>query len=315
MQNFYENMYIMENLKIAIFNGFNFHYEVMGFIIHYCVVKEIKLIIYCHLDESNGYIDLFQSFFREHTHEYRPLEHFDKEKYDYNHIILLTDDDFYFNTNDPIINERTIRLDHHFLKRRPEINKCIALRPFFDGTFRPWALPCYPLICKQDKPRSTDKTHIAIVGSDHFYHSCIINRLTSNKPIVIHAISRDIDASKFMGINNDNITVHLHKNISAFDLCFILVSCDYALTDVAMDISYEHAKMSGLIPLSFSTLLPLIISKQTNSHYQFKNVIEFDKYSMDPIVLTEMNTDFFERLENERRCLINQFFIIMQQII
>jgi hypothetical protein len=69
--------------------------------------------------------------------------------------------------------------------------------------------------------------------------------------------------------------------------------------------------MSGSIPLSFSILVPLIISKQTNSHYQFKNVVEFDKYSNEPISLKNTNEDFFIRLENERTKLMVVFFRIM----
>jgi hypothetical protein len=70
--------------------------------------------------------------------------------------------------------------------------------------------------------------------------------------------------------------------------------------------------MSGSIPLSFSILVPLIISKQTNSHYQFKNVIEFDKYNTEePIILNNTNEKFFINLENERTKLIIIFFRIM----
>ena len=41
-------------MQIAIFNGFNFHCEIFGYIIHYCIIRQHTLTIYCLLDDSNG---------------------------------------------------------------------------------------------------------------------------------------------------------------------------------------------------------------------------------------------------------------------
>jgi hypothetical protein len=61
--------------------------------------------------------------------------------------------------------------------------------------------------------------------------------------------------------------------------------------------------MSGAIPLSFTTLTPLIISKHTNMYYNLKNVIEYDKNSSDPIILQPIN---IISLENERAELLEK---------
>ncbi len=53
------------------------------------------------------------------------------------------------------------------------------------------------------------------------------------------------------------------------------------------------------IPISFSTLTPLIISKETNSYYQFKNVVEFVKESDEPIILHSIDIESLERERNE----------------
>jgi hypothetical protein len=116
--------------------------------------------------------------------------------------------------------------------------------------------------------------------------------------------------SKFSNLK-ENITLKIYKDIHALELFRIAVNCDYILTDISINPDYENKKMSGSIPLSFSILVPLIISKQTNSHYQFKNVIEFDKYSYESIILKDMDINFFHSLEIERTMLINKFFIIM----
>ena len=59
--------------------------------------------------------------------------------------------------------------------------------------------------------------------------------------------------------------------------------------------------MSGAIPFSFSTLRTLIISKQTNQYYKFKNVIEFDNNSTDDIILKEIDIN---KIKEERDILI-----------
>ncbi len=320
----------------AIYNGFKFHYEVMGYILHYCLTQGHHAVVYCDLDSSNGYITLFQQLFGQESHEYRCIEEFDTEKCCYDVIFLLTDDDMSFSTNDPNINRKTIRIDHDFFVRRPEIQKCIATRPFLNGNGqessilttklvgncfampenlgRPWALPCYPIIGSDSKAdlicQESHKTHIVIVNNDYFYHSSIINRLQSGKPIVIHAISRDMDASRFSHLRDD-IELNIYKNIDAVELLRIVAHSDFVLTDVSVNPEYENIKMSGAIPLAFSTLVPLIISKQTNSHYQFKNVIEFDKYGREPIVLEKILNSFFRKLEGERTEIIETFFQIM----
>ena len=74
----------------------------------------------------------------------------------------------------------------------------------------------------------------------------------------------------------------------------------------------KNERMGGVIPIAFSLLTPIIISKQANKYYQFKNVIEFDKNSGDDIVLTKIDLDL---LETERNELINQFFMHMDNYI
>lgn len=305
---------LKKNKKVAIYNGFPFHYEMIGYLLYYCLDKNMDVVVYCCLDKSNGYNELFKEIFEKNNFEYRCISLFDSEKEQYDFYILVTDDDFSFKTDDENINNKTIRIDHVNLIRRPEINKCIATRPFFNGLVRPWALPCYPLISLNNKldivkNNNKNETHVLILGNDHKYHTTIINRLYSEHPIFLHAVSREMDESKFSNLN-ENITLKIYKDINTSELFRIAVNCDYLLTDCT-NIDYENRKMSGSIPLSFSILLPLIISKQTNSHYQFENVIEFDKYSNDNIILKNMNEEFFIHLDNERKKLINVFFRIM----
>ena len=85
----------------------------------------------------------------------------------------------------------------------------------------------------------------------------------------------------------------------------LVCSCDFLLADSNMDIIYEDKQMTGSIPLAFSLLVPLIISKQTNRFYQFENVIEFDKSSCEDISLINIDID---ELEKERDIIIKHNF-------
>jgi hypothetical protein len=146
-----------------------------------------------------------------------------------------------------------------------------------------------------------------ILGGSEVYNISLVNRLKSEKKIILHAISRSMDKSQFLNLN-ENIELKIHKNINTIELFKIGCKSDYIFTDVAYSPEYENMRMSGAIPFSFSLLIPLIISKQSNSHYQFKNVIEFDKYSNDFILLEDLNRNFFVNLENERLELVKMFF-------
>ena len=59
--------------------------------------------------------------------------------------------------------------------------------------------------------------------------------------------------------------------------------------------------------MQFSLGIPLIISKQTNEYYKFKNVIEFDKTTDDDIILTDISPELIENERNELMCKFNDF--------
>jgi hypothetical protein len=84
----------------------------------------------------------------------------------------------------------------------------------------------------------------------------------------------------------------------------ILSNCNFILTDVSINPDYTNKKMSGVIPLSFSLLRTLIINKNTNNYYKFKNVIEFDENNNDDIILTNIP---IHSIMEEQENLVNNF--------
>lgn len=166
------------------------------------------------------------------------------------------------------------------------------------------------------------------------YNVQIINRLSYKQKIKLHVIARYVTSLQLYGLN-PSIELHTYENIQTTHMFDILKKCQFIMTDVNCHYKttyeiyrfsnlneytnrkhignpsseeyyykYEKRVMSGAIPLAFSLCVPLIISKQTNEYYKFKNVIEFDKNSDDTIILTDISP---ELIENERNEMINKF--------
>jgi len=169
------------------------------------------------------------------------------------------------------------------------------------------------------------------------YNIKFINRLKTDKKIRLYVISRNITTFQFYGLNRD-IELHTYENVSTEYMFEILNKCSFIMTDVnchnnstheidrMCDINkhisgknvgqpspkdyhfrYEKEKMSGAISTAFSLGIPLIISKQTNEYYKFKNVIEFDKTTDEDIILTDISYELIKNERNELNCKFNDF--------
>jgi len=280
-------------MKIAGYSGHSFHYEMFGYIIDYCKRNKYELTIYCKKECDEGYIDMYNNIFSDYKVEYKEYYLLNTDINNYNIIILFSDCDKSFN----FTKNNVICIDHYYETRSPNIKLHIANRPYKEN-YRDWALPCYPII--KDKINQNNYNICIINSVITKYNINIINRLICPQKINIHAISRNINISHFNGLN-DNFNIILHKSPTAPELLNIINQCDYILTDISNDKPYEEKIMSGAIPFSFSTLRILIISKQTNQYYKFKNVIEFDKNSTDDIILKEIDIN---KIKEERDILI-----------
>jgi hypothetical protein len=95
----------------------------------------------------------------------------------------------------------------------------------------------------------------------------------------------------------------------------ILAKCSYFLTDVDYNVSNINGySISGGVPLAFSNLLPLIISKQNNEMYKFPCSVIFDMDNTDEILLSEDINPLLELVDEERNKLMDMFEKNMQEI-
>jgi hypothetical protein len=174
------------------------------------------------------------------------------------------------------------------------------------------------------------------------YNTTIINRLKTDKKIRLHVIAKNVTSFQFFGLINP-VELHTYENIQTEHMFNILNKCNFIITDVNCyypttreidrfsDVNkhiigknvghyapedyhfkYEKRTMSGAVPLAFSLCIPLIISKQTNQYYKFRNAIEFDKTTDEPILLNEIDSKLIEEERNE---LIDKFTLFANKYV
>lgn len=295
--------------KIAAYNGFDFHYEMYGYILDYCKSRNYSLTIYSDNTNNLGYIDFYKSLFD--VVDLKSISQFQEDRYDYDAIFLLTDDDFSFPTEDAKINRKTICIDHLQEIRNPVFETHVATRPF--AKKRPWALPTFPILTSREKMENMkEKEEDIIVFLGHTpntHNKDVLQRFVSTRKIRLIVISRN-NESRITGLP---YPVEYYSDLSTKELINILRRASYVITDITNHKDYTHELMSGSIPLAFSTLTPLIMSKATNEYYKFNNVIEFDTAAQAAdIVLKDID---IVALEKERDDLVSRNYELFDKIV
>ena len=317
---------IIKPKKIAIFNSFNFHYEMFGYILNYCKKYNYTLDIYTEFNYELGFFDFYKNLFGMVDFKIIFYKEFDNYIYDYDNIILTTDDDNNFKNEwieDIKLKNKIICINHTTFNRRQNIDVKfqIGTRLFHYNPIK-WAIPCYPIVQEiQDKIKimenKKNRIEVAIIGGNNI--NCnIINRLTSDKNIILYIMNRHNDKLDEKFINNPKIIEIIKKeNIDTIEMMKIAEKMNYILTDCTIDLPHIIGEsMSGCIPLAHSTLTQLIISKQNNIFYSFKSAITFELLYHNAIVLKDnMDIDTLQTILNERNDMVDMFHHHMQNII
>lgn len=302
--------------QVAIFNSMPFHYEMFGYIIHYCQQKEHKLVIYTNFKQSLHWHSFYVKHFSDYFFEFKDVSQFEEEKYIYDLIVITTDDDLEVKKEwfqDTRINRKLVCVDHSNMIRTPKIpySQHLAVRPF-PFNHRKWALPCYPIVenatNRLEKWNYDNTIHVVVVGGQYNkYNVPLFNRLRSEQgsDILLSIVSRSVDREGFQDIK---IPYKIYENMNTDELMHLVQRANYVLTDcTSQQYHIKGLSMSASIPLAFSNLTPLLISQQGNKGYQFQSAIEFDLESTDDIVL-ENNCMDFERVQimvEERKGLMD----------
>ena len=309
----------MASKNIAVFNSLPCHYEMFGYIIYYCYLNNYKLTIYTEGTFHMGWFSFYQKLFGSYVINLIHYKYFEDglKNNNYDLIFLTTDDDPMFDVR--WMNNKVVCINHYYVCRRIDWFHCIATRPFCKNSIN-WSIPCIPVYSSMYKLSniSNEFIHVAIVGTGYLenpYNINLINRLTSDKKIILHIITRRVYCD-ISGIDR-NIEVNKHESIDTENIFLILLKCNYILTDTHYKIKdhQEGYSMSGSIPIAFSSLSKLIISKQNNIYYKFDSVKEFDFYSDDKIILEDTNEKTIQLVEQERVKLVSMFHNHVNSII
>jgi len=307
-------------MKVALFNGLNYHYEMFGYIIYYCYKNNFELNIYTETCYENKWFQFYKELFRNYSftiNKYNLLEH---TIHNYNIIFLPTDNDPFFPNDwvmDNTINKKIICINHFYQNRMPVLHNHIGTRPFMPDNYdefsiKKWAIPCYPIIDFTEKYNIIDNDicNIVIIGGES-YNVQIINRFRCNKKIILHVISRDVTEHLFHDINS-NIELRIYKNLDTISMMNLLKKMNFLLTDITYNYSHVNGKtMSGAIPIAFSNLLCIIISKHSNYYYKFESALVYDIEGNDNIIIPDDNIQL-ELINDERNTLINMFHSHME---
>lgn len=247
--------------KILVYNGFPFHYEMVGFILDFCNKYNIEVTVVLKIMDYS-WINVYKS-----KYDFTILESLPSDLDHYLFVFILTDDDTTFPDN--LINENTVCINHFYKNRRPLIKYQIQIAPFYENIHL-YSLPVFTYINHNDKIniiRKKIRPIISFVG----YHSLPDDMNSINIDNIndfdIYIINRVIPKN-YIQLPN----VFLFENISTDKLFTLLLESTYIY-------NYEFQKnfnsISASVPLSFTTGCKLILPKNVNNYFKFTSIIEY----------------------------------------
>jgi mannosyltransferase OCH1-like enzyme len=272
--------------KIALFNGFACHYEMIGYFIEYCVYKNILLDIYTETVDNMDWLKFYLLAFPKNSFKLKKIQDY-KHNNNYTKVILLTDDDFSFKNE--WINEKVICIDHIDKIRRDYIDVHIGTRYYVNRPNLDWALQVYKLINVQQKIKIS-KDNIVIIGSNiRYFKPEDITKIKNFEKYNFIFIDRNIhNYLDFVFKTLDNVKVY--NNISTITMIELLKESKYILlTDI---VSKRTESISASVSLALNCLCTMIIPKGVNKYYNFKSAIEYE----DMIDIIEPN---YQKLEED----------------
>lgn len=171
---------MVEKMKVAVYNGFPYHYETIGHIIEYCKSRQHELTVYSKTEKSWGWFEYYGI-------KPKPTEEYSHEGYD--RVVLLSDNDWSF----PVTpDEKIICIEHIQLQRRSGNMKRVTYKhregvPFI---FFAFSIPRLPKIMR-----------ICVLG-DHKQRDCKYSvetiSISREKPIDATEMMKIMSSSQYM---------------------------------------------------------------------------------------------------------------------
>lgn len=270
-------------MNVALFHGFpTFHFEMLGYIIEYFKFKNLldKLTIYANNNiDSINWLLFYNKIFDIKLIWIEPIKF---NSHLHTHVILITDDDIYFNNTNS--NLKIICIEHQDFIKRYNTYKRLGTR-FFPKRQEcpcPWAIASFNTIDINRK--------IEILNDQSYINVILLGQTVPEKIEDLKNIFSNFDnihfyiiIRKLNYIYND---IDNYKNIFIYENCptnimlKLIYNSHYILCfDIKDNEHYISSVCAGSIHLSFSFGCKLIIPNSWNNNFKFKSVITYDKNS------------------------------------
>lgn len=273
--------------EVAIFNGFPFHYEVMGYLINWCVQTGRNVTVYTETKNDYGWLQWYEDYHQAYTQvyagnaptfQYRPYREFPHECARYDLIFLPTDDDKYFDDawlNLYDVRQRIIKINHMPHDRRPQIKRFIDIRPYFEQVDNAWALPIFPMSIKPKVDGEVIKVYVTD-GIDPARHDAVALKAIARQPNVhLHCVGRYLAHTWLEGNTANPIT--FHTQIPALEMIQLMASCHYYFYGVVDGNGYNDKYVSGHLSTAFSCGTKIIMRRYTQKYFGFTSCLLYDQ--------------------------------------
>jgi len=264
-----------EKGELCILNGLPFHYEMFGYIIEYCVHRNIPLDIYTETKNDYGWL----TFYKKNVCSlitFYPFAEYNPNN-SYKRIIITTDDDSTIK-DEWIDQTKTITIDHYKTLRRPNIKYHIGTRWFENRPTTDYILPAFRILTLEEKIVSSRPAVICIGGANTELPLDQFIKLFSNFDTTeFWFIDRKADPEKYKEYPN----IHCVKQMDTNDMLDLCKKSHYIFIS---DTNKNHIKdsMSAAIMLGFSCLCKILMPAEMNENYEYKSVLEYtDKIKLE----------------------------------
>ena len=261
--------------KILIYNGFPFHYEMIGFMLDFCRKYTIEATLVNKV-MNHEWLDVYKQKFNFHY-----LQELPSDLNSFTLIVLLTDDDMSYPNH--LIFNNTLCIDHSINQnRRPQVKYHIPIIPFHEK-ITDFILPVFNYIDIESKIKKINERKRPVIT---FLGDSALPCDASVLRVIINLLDFDIYIINRRIVNkNFNLpNVFFFENIPATEMFELLISSTY-ICFIPNKISrsypdhYECKSMTAAMPLSFTTGCKLIIPQSMNKILKLKSVFEYAPYT------------------------------------
>lgn len=244
-------------MEILLYNGFNFHHEMVGFMLDFALAHDIKITLVSVYE--NSWILLYKK-----KYDFVVLDKLPDVTYDF--TILLTEYDFSFPKH--LITDKVVGIKH-FIRSHQVLPHYFNIAPFLENDT--YTFPVFKSIEYETKMEKM-KPIITFIGQ-HSPREEELTLITNLDEFDVYVLGKNIPT-----YTKPNI--HAIKNIPAEDMFEILFQTAYIgllLDDNYLSVEKLNCQaISGSLPLSFTTGCKMIMPKATNKWLKLTSVIAYD---------------------------------------